>query len=137
MSDLTDSKYDELAPLTPDELKQMEGQPVWVVMPLSGYEGWAMVNTFSVAGGKNIVYAKGTIKSWGQEDYALNKRGDNKRMNKWSWLAYRIPQAKWIQSDKSQKYICSKCVRVHPIITQYCPHCGVYMTNYEQTRITK
>ena len=66
-------------PLTPDELREMDGEPVWVVClkPERYYEppiGWRIIE-------KSIV---GTFGVWGNKDSCLTERDYGK-----TWLAYR------------------------------------------------
>lgn len=65
------------APLTLDELRKMEGEPVWVCTPgVEKYGRWVIVSGVDTVDGERTLYCQG--------DYTCRHYGE-------TWLAYRRP----------------------------------------------
>lgn len=121
-------------PLTIEQLREMNGQPVWVQTPgIERYGRWVIVAGVDTENGQQTLYCR--------EDYTCRNYGI-------TWLAYAYPPAhidreawaaEWEESGecnhkpyrvrdaaKWKKYKCSKCgYKAGRLNSQnYCPSCG-------------
>lgn len=129
-------------PLTMDQLREMDGKPVWVVPQKSEHDycGWCVVSAsdrgdkYSCAEIPGVEYW-----SWSFEDYGK------------SWIAYTYPTAKidwdawtaeWRRKYKSgihagSGYVCSECDMWNNSPSWFCPYCGRAMTQEAQAELEK
>ena len=79
----TQQEREKNEPLTLDELRKMDGEPVWCVDGF-GCERWGLVNT------ENVLLEVISSDSEALEGAFYNMTGDGKMgLHPWGWLAYR------------------------------------------------
>lgn len=75
-------------PLTLDELRQMYGEPVWVVESFPPFgEEWEAWDILEEIDGDSACFGRGVIGRLSSEDY--NRRDSNGNLIPGGWLAYR------------------------------------------------
>lgn len=77
-------------PLTLEELRQMDGEPVWVVDSILG-NGWMLVDVRKRKTGWNAlcIDKRGNIES---SEFDYNRRNEDGTLHSYGWLAYRYPK---------------------------------------------
>ena len=123
----------DMIPLTLEQLRGMDGQPVWCKSLINGKSEWAIIRIVEMSKTWFIALA-GASQGFGDKD-TYGK----------TWLAHAYPPAhidreawtaEWVK--RGSRYICSSCgVRCaeesdetyyYQLLSKFCPNCGKAMT---------
>lgn len=130
-------KPDSNQPLTLEQLREMDGQPVWVQTPgVEKYGRWVIVAGVDTEGGQKTLYCQG--------DYTCRDYGK-------VWLAYAYPPAhidretwtaEWKDHYRSgikvgSGFVCSSCDMWNGEQPDICPYCGRAMSEYGFSKLEK
>ena len=128
---------EKMEPLTPEQLREMDGKPVWVKMKtIHELTGWAIVH---------MDYQMDAIRLWEKGGNWLRFNSDE--MDVYAYPTVRIDReawtAEWIERKTERgtvQYICSKCFDYHEFRSDavnsysvrgnflFCRKCGRAMT---------